>query len=99
MVTHMPLTLRRQKIRTWQDKRHFTPFCPNMTIPKFLNKTRETSLLTALLLSQLEMSSNMENSSHRVSLLLICIPLSMQLDAGIKIVLNKRIAKEIYQSF
>jgi hypothetical protein len=37
----------------------------------------------------------MENSSHRASLLLICVPLSIfQLDAGIKMILNERIAKE-----
>ena len=44
---------------------------------KFLHDTRETSPLTALFFSQFVLSSNMENSSDRASLLLICIPLSI----------------------
>ena len=44
---------------------------------KFLNDTRETSLLTALFFSQFVLSSCLENSSHWASLLLICIPLSI----------------------
>ena len=68
--------IRRQTIQIWRDTRHI--ICPHKTkTKKFLNDTRETSLLTALLFSQFVLSSCLENSSHRASLLLICIPLSI----------------------
>ena len=50
--------IRRQTIQTWRNMRHVTPFCPHKTkAKKFLNDTRETSPLTALLFSQFVLSS------------------------------------------
>ncbi len=51
------------------------PSFPNEDIQKV--HYGETSPLTALFFSPFVLSSNMENSSHRASLLLICIPLSI----------------------
>jgi len=46
-------------------------------IQKFLHDTRETSPLTALFIQSICTEQLFENSSHRASLLLICIPLSI----------------------
>ena len=46
-----------QTIQTWRNMRHVTPFVLTRQNQKFLNDTRETSLLTALLFSQFVLSS------------------------------------------
>ena len=47
----------RQTIQTWRNMRHVTPLSSHDKNQKFLNDTRETSLLTALLFSQFVLSS------------------------------------------
>ena len=53
MATLMPFDDRQFKL----GETHVTSFVPTRQIQKFLNDTRETSLLTALLFSQFVLSS------------------------------------------